>query len=203
MESKPILYLSFDIESDGPTPMINNLLSIGMVGIDFISEQIIFEFEENIKPFFTHIPDKDCMKNFWLKPEQKNAWEFLQTNQKNYIVVFEELSFELKRLSRDYKLVFVSHPSCFDWMFLKCYYELAKSNSSNGEDFYDIGYKCECSLTLCNHYKKINGLTNNEFMSIFQKPDEVISENNLEHFALYDAKIQGKKYIELLKKMYS
>ena len=32
--SKPNLYLSFDVETDGPRPAKNNLLAIGICGLD-------------------------------------------------------------------------------------------------------------------------------------------------------------------------
>ena len=69
---KEKLFLSFDIESDGPTPMTNNLLSIGIIGIT-MDEKIIFEYEANIEPLVTHVQDNQCMQTFWLKPWLKNT----------------------------------------------------------------------------------------------------------------------------------
>lgn len=197
-KNKTVLYLSFDIESDGPTPILNNLLSIGICGIT-LQEEIIFEFEKNIESLPNHFPDDECMKNFWLKPEQKKAFEYLQTNRHNYIEVFENLGLELKKLAEKYELVFVAYPSCFDWMFFKCYYELAKSNSKNKTNFYDISYKCECSSTLFDYYIKNNNLSSSESKKLFKHLGEVDPSSN--HMALQDAIVQGKLYVKLLKKM--
>ena len=196
--NKEKLFLSFDIESDGPTPMINNFLSIGIVGIT-LDEKIIFEYEANIEPLENHIQDTQCMQTFWLKPEQKLAWANLQTNKRNYIEVFEELGAKLKELSNQYMLKFVAHPSCFDWMFLKCYYELAKLGSQNKECFYDIGYNCACSSSLWDYYKQLNKLSSSQANKLFKAWGKFDEETN--HVAISDAKVQGKFYIKLLKKM--
>lgn len=197
--SKPILYLSFDVETDGPTPLVNNLLSIGIVGLEENTSNIVFEFEANVIPLESHKSDTQTMETFWLKPEQKDAWEYLMTNQKNYLTVFEDLSLKLKKLALTYKLVWVAQPACFDWMFLKSYYELAKSNSLTGTDFYDIGYQCKCSSTLYDLYKKSNNLTSKEALELFNELGEFNPKQN--HMALLDAKVQGKFYIKLIKKM--
>lgn len=195
---KEKLFLSFDVETDGPTPIVNNLLSIGIVGITMNGE-IIFEYEANIEPLETHIQDIKCMETFWLKPEQKNSWDYLKINRRNYIDVFEELGLKLKELDSMYELKFVAHPACFDWMFLKCYYELAKTNSHNEKSFFEIGYKCECSSTLWNYYKHTNKLNSNQANELF-KVLGVFDENS-NHMALSDAKVQGRFYVGLLKKL--
>lgn len=197
--SKSILYLSFDVETDGPSPLVNNLLSIGIVGYEENTGTKIFEFENNIIPLPTHTPDTQCMETFWLKPEQKDAWDYLKTNKKNYIEVFEDLSDKLTILSNTYKLVWVAQPACFDWMFFKSYYELAKSNSPNKKDFYDIGYQCMCISTLFNWYRKTHNITSSQASKLFNELGEFDAETN--HRALADAKVQGKFYIGLMKKM--
>ncbi len=193
--SKQQLYLSFDVETDGPSPLINNLLSIGIAGFDE-NKNVVFKFESNILPLDTHTSDKECLETFWLKPEQKKAWDFLQTNQKNYINVFENLSCELYKLSVKYKLIWVAHPACFDWMFFKSYYELAKNNSSNKENFYDIGFQCKCSSTLFDYYKKKNKISSIEATKLFNEMGEVDADKN--HYAIDDAIVQGKFYLKLL-----
>lgn len=164
-----------------------------------MNENIIFEFEANIEPLENHIQDSECMQSFWLKPEQKKAFEYLQTNKRNYIDVFEDLGLKLKKLSEQYNLEFIAHPACFDWMFFKCYYELAKLNSKNKEYFYDIGFKCLCSSTLWNYYKKINKLSSKQANDLFKNLGEYDDDSN--HVAIVDAKVQGKFYVKLLKKM--
>jgi hypothetical protein len=125
--------------------------------------------------------------------------EKLQINKCNYIDVFEDLGFKLKELSKSYQLKFVAHPACFDWMFFKCYYELAKSNSPDKECFYDIGYQCICSSTLWDYYKKVNKLSSKEANKLYKIMEKFDAKSN--HIAISDATLQGKFYISLLKKM--
>lgn len=197
--SKPILYLSFDVETDGPSPLVNNLLSIAIVGLEENTSNIVFEFESNINQLPTHTPDANCMKYFWLKPKQKKAWEYLQINKRDYIEVFEDLSKKIFELSNKYELVWIAYPACFDWMFLKSYYELAKNNSFNKDLFYDIGYECKCIDTLWEYYKKSNNLEANIARNLFNEMGEF--DPKLNHQALSDAKVQGKFFIGLMKKM--
>jgi hypothetical protein len=161
--------------------MVNNLLSIGIVGLT-IDQRIIFEYEANIESLETHTQDTQCMQTFWLKPAQSLAWEKLQSNRRDYMEVFEELGKKLKQLAKDYKLKFVAHPVCFDWMFVKCYYELAKLSSPNNDDFYDIGYQCTCSSTLWEHYKKINNLDSTQANKLFNELGEFDKKQN--HIAM-------------------
>lgn len=196
--SKSILYLSFDVETDGPSPLVNNLLSIGIVGFEENTKTEVFEFETNIIPLPTHTPDTQCMETFWLKPEQKEAWDYLKTNKRNYVEVFEDLSCKLTILSNKYKLVWVAQPACFDWMFFKSYYELAKSNSPNKKDFYDIGYQCVCISTLFNLYKKTHNLNSSQSSQLFNELGEFDAKTN--HRASADARVQGKFYLGLTRK---
>jgi DNA polymerase III alpha subunit (gram-positive type) len=192
---KPNIYLSFDVETDGPTPMINNLLSIGIVGLT-LNEEIIYRFEANILPLEYHQQDKKTM-DFWLKPQQEQSWNHLLTNQRYYMDVFNQLSDELKELTNTYNIHFIAQPACFDWMFLKCYYEQAKLHSTNPDNFYDIGFKCECISTLSEYYKKIDQYNRNIVSNIMQTIKQ--NNNGTEHQALYDATIQGLFYCKLSK----
>ena len=176
--------------------MLNNLLSIGIVGLEAESGKIVFEFEANIKPLDNHVQDIQCMKSFWLKPKQQKAWNYLQTNQKPYTQIFEELSLALNNLALYYKIEFVAYPACFDWMFFKCYYELAKSTSTNKESFYDIGYECLCISTLWDNYKKSHNINSNEANKMFRDLGEF--NENVNHYAIEDARVQGKFYYKLL-----
>ena len=64
--SLPTVYLSFDVETDGPSPMLNNLLSIGIYGLDKDFKNI-FNFSENIFEHLGKVQNKDTMIFFWNK----------------------------------------------------------------------------------------------------------------------------------------
>lgn len=194
MPEKQNIYLSFDVETDGPSPSVNNLLSIGIYGIDDNYKEI-FTFEANIKELPDKIQDADCMNNFWLKDEHKNAYNFLHHDQQNYIDVFETLSQKLKIISKTYNIIFVAEPSCFDWMFLKSYYNMTINNSQS--NMYDIGFKCVCASTQWTLYKNHLNITSKQAVDLQNKLGEV--DNSKLHLALFDAKYQGIRYLKVKK----
>ena len=103
-KTKPTLWLSFDIEADGPSPLCNNMLSIGICGLDdnCVSH---FEFEANFLPLDGHISDEKTMSYFWSNPENKNAYDRLQINQKSNFEIMSQLSENFEKLSKIVKNV--------------------------------------------------------------------------------------------------
>lgn len=193
---KRILNVSFDIEADGNNPLLHNMISIGMYGIDDNGTEI-FTYEANIENLPGHHPQQICMETFWNQPEQKTAWEYMQQNKKCYSQVCEELSNIFKKFSSEpynYRIEFVAHPANFDWMFFKCYYSLAKSKD---ESLYDIGYSCKCSSTLWSMYKKKMKLSSIEADILYKQLSDF--DPTKEHFALEDARCQGIAYVKIKK----
>jgi len=172
--------ISIDVETDGPTPMKNNLLSIGLCGITNIGEEK-FAVKYNIKSLEGHIADEQTMK-FW--SGFPDMWKAINTDPEDYKDVFLKISDELKILAKNYKIIFSAGPACFDWMFFKCYYELA-----NNGTFYDIGFQCYCQSTTWNLLKKIKKISpekSNAFKELFTKDGL--------HDPLSDARNQAKFY---------
>ena len=75
--SLPTVYLSFDVETDGPSPILNNLLSIGIYGLDKDFKNI-FNFSENIFEHLGKVQNKDTMIFFWNKEENQTTWRNLK-----------------------------------------------------------------------------------------------------------------------------
>ena len=196
--SKPKLYLSFDVETDGNCPILNNLISIGFYGIDDNLAKI-FEYDANIEKLPGHQPEARCMNEFWLDPKNKNAWNHVNTNKRNYVDVFLELSDHFKNLNSKYKLIFVASPSCFDWMFFKCYYEMVRNVNNNINTMYDIGYKCHCGSALWDVYREKNKLSYSDSTVLYNQLGEFNAEK--EHFALDDARCQALVYVKIKNKL--
>lgn len=192
---KTNLYLSFDIESDGCTPILNNMISIGFYGLDdnFTKH---FEYEANIQNLEGHFPEEKCMTTFWNLPENQVAWNYVQQNKRNFVDVMVELSDHFKRLAEQHKLIFVASPASFDWMFFKCYYEMAKTIHDKSSTMFDIGYSCQCSSTLWNLYKKKNKLSYNDASKLLKKINNF--DQNKEHIAIEDAKCQGVAHVKII-----
>ncbi len=158
--------------------------------IKFEKKEIIYTFEENIKELDNHKGNEETMK-FW--NTHKEAYNHITKNQNEYRNVFKKLSDELKQLANKYTIIFIAQPSCFDWMFLKSYYELARQDD---KEMYDIGYKCICISSYWDGIKKITKKSNN-----ILKQNKALIPNeyrNVEHTPLYDAIEQGMYFINML-----
>lgn len=187
----PELFLSFDVETDGKSP-INNLLSIGICGLTK-NKDIIFTFSENINPLPNH-PQEPSTMEFWNRPENTIAWNKLLENRKDYKIVFKLLSDQLSTLSKNYKLTFIAQPSAFDWMFFKYYYEKAQHDLAI--PFYDIGYVCICISTTWKTFIAVKKLNNNEAKQL--KLQLSTQNDGIKHLAIDDAKNQGLFYVNLI-----
>ena len=75
---KEVLYLSFDIEADGDSPVLNSMLSIGIYGFDKNGKGVV-EFQRNMYPHPSKVVDKRSISEFWERIQK--AWSFVKTNQ--------------------------------------------------------------------------------------------------------------------------
>lgn len=178
-------YLSFDIETDGPSPLVNNMLSFG---ISLIKDDgvILDELEVNIKERDGTQQDEETMK-FW--EQNKTAWNICHTNQISHCEAMIKLGEFYDKWSKYYNLIWIAMPVCFDWMFLKSYYSAyAPKNLPN------IGFKATCISTLRNYFIKTKIIKSKEF-------DEIVASISIEqeHRCIYDARKQGLIFIKLIK----
>lgn len=187
---KQLLYLSFDIETDGDNPMLNSMISIGFCGMKE-NKEVVFEYCANIEELEGHKQNQKTME-FWQSCPV--AYANTQTNRRHYTVVMRELSQEFERLSQSYKLIFCAMPACFDWMFFKSYYELARDVTQ--ECFFDIGYQCVCISSYFNAHcinHEIIGKKKEELKHHLMQID-----SSVEHFAYEDAKCQARLLVALI-----
>ena len=80
-ETKKIIFLSVDVETDGPVPGLYSMLSIGLAAFN-VHNEIIWEQEINLFPLEDASKDRKTME-WWQEEEQKEAWEHLLINQQN------------------------------------------------------------------------------------------------------------------------
>lgn len=78
---KAPVYISTDVEFDGPHPDMHSMRSIGAVAYREDGKEL-GRFYVNLKPLPNHAPDPHTTKDFWEKPEQQAAWEALQHDQR-------------------------------------------------------------------------------------------------------------------------
>lgn len=115
---KPTLYLSIDIETDGPTPRKNSMLSIGVAGF-LESGQLLGTFEANLDPFPGASPDPRTMEEFWSKfPDQ---YKRTREHTISPADAMHSLIEWLYTWRQEYNLVWVAYPVVFDVGFLNSY----------------------------------------------------------------------------------
>lgn len=140
-------YLSFDIESDGPCPSTNSMISIGIFVFNGKGEKIT-TFQRNIIPHATRKADP-VTKKFWDK--HPKIVEFMKTDQVSAEQCMSDLSEFYKSIKLTYKPTWMARPSAFDWQWVNTYYR-----EFGHPDRVDIGYSSMCVSTLLWAYKAIN-----------------------------------------------
>jgi hypothetical protein len=120
VERKPLLFLSFDIESDGPAPGLNSMLAMGWAGFDETG-QLVFEYEAHLTPLPEAVPNDKTM-SWWKLPENQTAWDYVQTDQRDPGEVCRECASHLERLAATYTLEPVAWPAAFDWQYINYYF---------------------------------------------------------------------------------
>lgn len=183
---KPSAFASFDVELNGPNPLQNSMLSIG-VALFVEHVGLIDKFYKNVKPRPGTNADPKTMEEFWYKnPIQ---WEKVNKNPCTHEEAMTDLSNWIATHSKTYKLKWVAKPSCVDWMWLKCYYDTYGPVNKP-----DIGFYCDCLATMLKTYFLVYPP---------QEKNECIARlaNNLPytHHALDDAIYQGTIYMSLRK----
>lgn len=113
----PEIYISTDIESDGPIPGPNSMLSFGSVAFDEAGKELgSFYRTLDLLPGATG--DPDTMK-WWAKPENAKAWEAARLNPQTPAFAMMEYVTWVESLPG--KPVFVAYPAGFDFTFVYVY----------------------------------------------------------------------------------
>lgn len=112
------LYLSIDIEADGPIPNPFSMLSFAAVLFNEKGVELN-AIECNLKPLPHGKQDPGTME-WW--STQKEAWNYVQKNPQEPVKAMTLLyDFLKKYVDKGYKIVPMSSPITFDFMFLYWY----------------------------------------------------------------------------------
>ena len=114
------IYVSVDIEADGPIPGDNSMLSIGSAAYDE-SGSLLSTFSANILPLQAAQQNPITME-FWSK--QPKAWAELQKDRQAPGKVMHQYHSWLQDISSDpdTTLVFVAYPAVFDFAYVHWYF---------------------------------------------------------------------------------
>jgi DNA polymerase III alpha subunit (gram-positive type) len=178
-------FLSFDIETDGPSPILNSMLSLGIALITN-DGNVIDTLSVNIKKRDESKEDENTMK--WWKT-QPIAWEKCHQNMVSPQEAMTKVAEFYRKWISNYKLIWIAAPVCFDWMFLKSYYMTFAP-----ADSIDIGFKATDISTLRDYSIKCKIITDKEY----QIMTSTIPKGE-EHVAIEDAINQGLIFVNLTK----
>ena len=178
---KQLLFLSIDIESDGPCPGLNNLWSIGLAGFTEDAE-LVFVYEANLHDLPDCIGAKDTM-DWWAT--QKEAFAYVRSNLRYPAEVFLELNILILQLKKTYKIVTVAWPVSFDFMWF-CYY-FGRFCDSN-----PLGFSAQC---IESYAWAMLGLRSPIGKMDLSKWDDPRYPHT--HKALDDAKEQGARFMNM------
>jgi len=119
-KSRSEIYVSVDVEADGPCPGVNSMLSLGAAA--FTAEgKFIGQFSENLERLPDSKPDSDTMK-WWIK-QGPEVWKIARENCVLPSVVMTRFYEWVKGRERAGKgrAVLVAFPAGFDFTFVYYY----------------------------------------------------------------------------------
>ncbi len=175
------IYVSTDIETDGPIPGPHSMLSIGSAAFR-ADKELIATFTANLEPLPGAEGHPNTMK-WW--SENPEAWEASRVNPKPPAQVMQAYHAWLQALPG--KPVFVAYPATFDFMFVYWYLINFVGDSPFKHSALDI--RSYAMAFLKRNYSE-SGKKN--------LPPEWLEEMPLTHVALDDAIQQGKLFCNLL-----
>jgi len=109
------IYVSTDVETDGPVPGLNSMLSFGSAA--FLADKtLVGTFSANLELLPEAASDPVTMAWWKTKPE---AWEACRRNPQPPVLVMPQYASWLKSLPG--APVFVGYPAAFDFMFVTYY----------------------------------------------------------------------------------
>lgn len=179
MSSETII--SIDVETDGPIPGANSMLSLGAVAFDGDTGIELASFQGNMFKNENAAPNDKTMEWWETQPE---AWEAITTDQKSAQSVMDSLHGWLRSFKSP---VAVGYPVTFDFMFVYWYLMQFCGNSPLGFQGKDI--KTMASIALGVPYKQA---TKRNFPKRWFKPGLKHT-----HIPVDDAREQGYLYFSI------
>lgn len=180
---KQEIYISTDIETDGPIPGQNSMLSFGSAVFEK-SGKMIDTFSANLEFLEGAKSNPITMSEFWDK--HPDAWKACRENVQPVKETMSKYVSWVKSLSGS--PVFVGYPATFDFMFV--YWYIIYSGLESPFSFSALDIKSYASAVLKSDFRK----TTKQNM-----PNRWFPKDKHTHVALDDAIEQGKLFINILK----
>lgn len=179
------IYVSTDVEADGPIPGVYSMLSFASAAYT-IDKELVGTFEANLLPLDGAIQHESTMK--WFREKEPEALAAATRNQESPHVVLPRYLEWLKALPG--KPVFVGYPASYDFMFV--YWYLIKFAGESPFSHSALDIKTYAMAMLKTDYRQSIKATT------FPKRwfDKSLPHT---HQALDDAKEQGIVFINMLR----
>lgn len=175
------IYVSTDVETDGPTPGINSLLSIGSAA--YLSDKtLISTFNANLEVLPEAVADPVTMDWWRIQPE---AWEKTRSNLEMPEIVCKRYVKWLKYLPG--KPIFLGYPASFDFLFVYWYLVRFTGESPFGHSALDI--RSYAMAILKSSYNN----SGKKYM-----PKHWFDSTSHSHVAIDDAISQGRLFCNML-----
>ena len=184
-EKKPI-YVSVDIETGGPIPGVNPLLSLGAAVFDPPDETVQNRFYKNLCPLRENNYDGPTMAWWEKHPE---AWKAARARAGPVTIVIQSFYDWLQTLPG--KPVFVGYPAAWDFSFVYWYLMRFVGKSPFGHSALDIKTLASVALQIPYHKAVKKNMPGRWF-------DETMAHN---HNTLDDAIEQGVLFCRIWKEL--
>jgi len=185
------LYVSIDVEADGPIPGMNSMLSFGSAVFD-INGNLWNTFECNLELLPEATSEVKTMEWWKTQPE---AWEHCRKDLLSPSVVMNSYYVNMVHLSEQLnkKLVCIGYPITYDFMFL--YWYLMKFAGKSPFSFSGIDIKTIAMMMMKRPYTKIGK------SSMPKRWFEGAEKHT--HTPLEDAKGQGRMFVNMAREFFS
>jgi len=176
------IYISVDVETDGPIPGPHSMLSLGAAAFT-VDGNMLSTFSANLYPMEGSNPDPDTAR-WWLS--QPEAWAEVIKDRDEPIRVMKRFAEWVGK--QPGKPVFVGYPAGFDFLFI--YWYLIKYIGKSPFSFSAIDMKTFAMAILGLPYREC---TKRNFPKIW------FSDDKHSHVAVEDAIEQGRIFCKMLK----
>jgi hypothetical protein len=183
----PELYVSLDIEADGPCPGLFSMLSFGMAAFT-LEKQLVASFARNLQPLEGARVDERTMA-WWNTPENIEAYGKARRDPVGPRIAMAECRAWLDEIRRFGRPVICGAPSGFDFTFLYYYFQRELGESPVG--FASLDLRSYAAAVLRRQYRQVG---KNSF-----PPDWIDEGLQHTHVALDDAIEQGCILINMLR----
>jgi hypothetical protein len=177
------IYVSTDIETDGPIPSINSMLSFGSAAFS-LEKGLLDTFSANLMELPFASPDPKTMCEFWAK--QPEAWVACRKDLEHPEPVIIRYVKWLKALPG--KPVFVGYPAGFDFLFI--YWYLIYFAGESPFSFSALDIKSYAMAVLKKGYRESTKRN---------MPKRWFPASKHTHVAIDDAIEQGELFMNILK----